>query len=190
MQAFNQREIQNLRNEQALFFSAAASNRFPESKQAIDSELEYLLEPFDIVPEIEAAVVYFVEMAEQKSINMQLYLSPACLMVKIDRLYFRQICYRMLQEMISLNHKGAIIRIYVTNCDGKCVVEIVGSKETRISEDYFKKYRITNTRPVTPDESNFITYKKIMEDMNGELAYAFGNGGYVRMKFTLIAVSV
>jgi K+-sensing histidine kinase KdpD len=200
-QAFNRREIKSITDDLKLFLSAANGpigklDYFNTRAASVEKneliEIDYHYQHTDLIPEVENAVISQVEKAEARSINLQLHLSPASLMVQVDRLFFQQIFFRLFADMLQVNEKNAIISVYVTDSDGKCVIELMSRPEAQAaqaSEDYFKKYRITNVlqAPQKLDEDLLPVYKKMVEDMGGELSYVFAKDkpNYVRLKFAI-----
>lgn len=204
-QSFNRREIKAVTDDLKLFLSAVNGtigklDYFSKHADALQREgvMEIAYDPayIDLIVEVENAVISQVEKAEEKSISIQLHLSPASMMVHVDRLFFQQIFYRLFSDLLQVNEKKSIISVYFTDSDGKCIIELVSRAETQAaqaSEDYFKKYRITNVlhAPAMQDENLLLVYKKMVEDMKGELAFVFSKDkpSYVRLKFELLAVS-
>lgn len=200
--AFNRREIKSITDDLKRFLSAvngpiAKLDYFNRNAASLEKngvmEIGYDPAPVDLIPEIEKTVTSQVEKAEESAIGIHLHLSPASMMVQVDRLFFQQVFYRLFADMLQVNKKGAIISVYVTDSDGKCIIELMSRAEMqagRASEDYFKKYRITNVlhAPAMQDEHILLAYKKMVEDMKGELAYVFTKDkpNYVRLKFGLI----
>jgi K+-sensing histidine kinase KdpD len=199
--AFNRREIKSITDDLKLFLSAANGpigklDYFNTHAATIEKngsiEIDYHYQHTDLIPQVENAVIGQVEKAEARSINLQLHLSPASLMVHIDRLFFQQIFFHLFDGMLQANEKNSIISVYVTDSDGKCIIELMSRPETQAaqaSEDYFKKYRITNAlhAAATQDENLLPVYKKMVEDMGGELSYVFAKDkpNYVRLKFAI-----
>ncbi len=125
-------------------------------------------------------------------VSIQLHLSPASLMVNADRLFFHQILFRLFSSLLEANQKKSVVSVYVTDSDGKCIIEVINQPETltpKASNDYFKKHRITNAfqpLPIQQDALLFV-YKQMVEDMGGELSYSFtkGKANYFRLKFVI-----
>jgi K+-sensing histidine kinase KdpD len=200
-QVFDRREIKSITDDLKLFLSAVNGpigklDYFNTHAASVENngsiEIAYDSGYIDLIPEVENAVIHQLERAEQKSISLQLHLSPASLMVHVDRLFFQQIFFRLFSDLLEVNEKNSIISIYVTDSDGKCIIELVSRAEmqaAQASEDYFKKYRITNVlrAPAMQDENLLLVYKKMVEDMGGELSYVFAKDktNYVRLKFML-----
>jgi len=155
--------------------------------------LEYRYEDFDIIAEIEMITISKMAEAENKAVSLQLYLSPSPVIVHLDRVFLQQILYKLLSQLLVSVQNGSVISIHITDCDGKCMVEGINHSaivEEQITEDYFKKYRITNSpqNPVASVEDTLSVYKQITEDMGGELIYNFTNKSeksYFRLKFIL-----
>ncbi|MDB5209913.1 MAG: hypothetical protein JWQ30_740, partial [Sediminibacterium sp.] len=88
--------------------------------------------------------------------------------------------------------KRSTVSVYVTDSDGKCVIEAISQPETSFvkgPQDYFQKYRITNVYHAISAQQDVLLsiYKQLMEDMGGELYYTFvkGKTNYFRLKFDM-----
>jgi K+-sensing histidine kinase KdpD len=198
---FNRSEINMITEDLKAFLSAAKgpidkldyfTGKAPHLERYGALELEYRFEQIDIIPEVENAVIRQVEEAEQKGTGIQLHLSAASLVVNTDRLFFQQIFFRLFSTLLEANEKKAIVSVYVTDSDGKCIIEAISQPEgspVKGSEDYFKKYRITNVyQAISAQEDALLSvYKLLLEEMGGELFYAFAKGksNYFRLKFNI-----
>jgi K+-sensing histidine kinase KdpD len=198
---FNRSEINMITEDLKAFLSAAKGpidklDYFTGKATHLERygalELEYRFEQIDIIPEVENAVIRQVEEAEQKGTGIQLHLSAASLVVNTDRLFFQQIFFRLFSTLLEANEKKAIVSVYVTDSDGKCIIEAISQPEgspVKGSEDYFKKYRITNVyQAISAQEDALLSvYKLLLEEMGGELFYAFAKGksNYFRLKFNI-----
>ena len=157
------------------------------------TNIEYQYEDFDIIPEVEAITVSQLPDAEKKQVNLQFYLSTVPVMMHIDRVFLQQILFKLLANLLDAVPDGSVISIHVTDSDGKCIVEGINRSavaDEQTDDDYFKKYRITNSlqTPPSPAEYSLSVYKKIAEDMGSELIYNFtkkSQGNYFRLKFIL-----
>ncbi len=196
---FNQREINIITDDLKIFLGAVKGpidklDYFTTQSANLESwggmELAYHYEHIDIIPEVENAVIRQLEMAEKMQVSIQLHLSPASLMVNTDKLFFQQVFFRLFSSLLETNHKRSVVSVYVTDSDGKCIIEVINQPETltpQASNDYFKKHRITNAfqpLPIQQDALLFV-YKQMIEDMGGELNYSFtkGKANYFRLKF-------
>lgn len=154
---------------------------------------EYRYEDFDIILEIETIAISKMTEAENKAVSLQLHLSQSPVIVQLDRIFLQQILFKLLSQLVEGIQNGSVISIHVTDSDGKCMVEGINNSvvaEEQIAEDYFKKYRITNSLPnhAASGEDDLLVYKKITEDMGGELIYNFtkkSGKNYFRLKFVL-----
>lgn len=198
---FNQREINIITDDLKVFLGTVKGSidkldYFTTQSVNLESwggmELAYSYEHIDIIPEVENAVIRQLEMAEKMQVNIQLHLSPASLVVNMDKLFFQQVFFRLFSSLLEINHKRSIVSVYVTDSDGKCIVEVINQAETivhKTTNDYFKKHRITNAfqpLPVQQDALLFV-YKQMIEDMGGELSYSFtkGKANYFKLKFMM-----
>ncbi|MES2374557.1 MAG: hypothetical protein V4557_18420 [Bacteroidota bacterium] len=198
---FNRLEINMITDDLKIFLSSVKGpidklDYFTVKAPVIERygaiELEYRFEPIEIISEVENAVIRQVEKAEEKGTGIQLHMSAASLIVNTDRLFFQQIFFRLFSIMLETNEKKSTISVYVTDSDGKCIIEAISQPEGSFikgTEDYFKKYRITNVyQAITAQEDALLSvYKLLMEEMGGELFYAFAKGktNYFRLKFDI-----
>ena len=198
---FNRREINMITDDLKNFLSVVKgpidkldyfTTQSAELEKTGSIELDYKFEHMDIIPEVENAVIQQLELAEKKEAGIQLHLSPASLMIHTDRLFFQQIFFRLLSTLLQTNEKRSIVSVYVMDSDGKCIIEVINQSATATvkgPDEYFKKYRITNIQqsPSVQPDALLAVYKKLIEDMGGELWYAFekGKGSYFRLKFDL-----
>ncbi len=198
---FNQRDINIITDDLKIFLSAVKGpidklDYFTvlqqKTAQPGNRELSYQNALVDIIPDVENAVIQQMELAEKKELSVQLHLSPASFFIKADRLFLQQILFRLLSGLLEASEKRSVISVYVTDSDGKCVIEAVDHKEIKkiipVADDYFKKHRITNAFQTTGSQPETIlnVYKKMVEDMGGELTYSFKEkANYFRLKFML-----
>ena len=199
--SYNQQDIGIITEELKIFLHADKgpidkldyfSNLIPALETARTMELSYRNENIDLIPEVENAVIKQMELAEKKELGIQLHLSPASFIVHADRLFLQQILFRLMVSLLDACEKKSVVSVYVTDSDGKCIIEAICRAETakrKEEEDYFKKYRITNAlhASMVQDDAVLAVYKKLVEDMGGELAFAFANEKqpYFRLKFPI-----
>jgi K+-sensing histidine kinase KdpD len=198
---FNQREINAITDDLRVFLGAVKGpidklDYFTSQSATLESlgtmELAYRYEHINIIPEVEDAVIRQLELAEKMQVSIQLHLSPASLMVNTDQLFFQQIFFRLFFSLLEANEKRSVVSVYVTDSDGKCIIEVIsqsGTSAAKASDDYFKKHRITNTfqSASTQQDALLWVYKQMLEDMGGELTYSFAKdkANYFRLKFFL-----
>ena len=198
---YNQQDIGILTEELKVFLHADKgpidkldyfSTLIPEFETARMMELSYRNENIDLIPEVENAVIKQLELAEKKELGIQLHLSPASFIVHTDRLFLQQILFRLMVSLLDACEKKSVVSVYVTDSDGKCIIEAISHAETankKNEDDYFKKYRITNPlhASMVQDDAVLAVYKKLVEDMGGELAFAFTNEKqrFFRLKFPI-----
>lgn len=179
---FSRQEIDLLQDDNI------AGNSFLHSQGIIN----YHQEQVEILPEIEQAVLLQVENAEQKNISIQLHFSPAAMSISIDRIFFKKAFAHLFGALLSGSAQRSVISVYVTDRDGKCVIEVMSRtalQTVSAADAYFRKYRITNSLqlPANTKEGLPAVYQKIVEDMSGELSYFFEKNRpcYFRCKFAL-----
>ena len=199
---FNQYNISIITDDLRIFLNAGKgaidkldyfSTILTDIETAGSIELTYCYENIDIISEVENAVVQQLEFAAKRELNIQLNFSPAALMVYADRLFLQQIFFRLLSDLFEASEKGSVISVYVTDSDGKCIIEVINQNEIsgKMEADaYFKKHRITNAlqTPSAPSGDVLTEYKKIIEDMGGELSYPLAKDAlnYFRLKFAIL----
>ena len=199
---FNQYNISIITDDLRIFLNAGKgaidkldyfSTILTDIETAGSIELTYCYENIDIVSEVENAVVQQLEFAAKRELNIQLNFSPAALMVYADRLFLQQIFFRLLSDLLEASEKGSVISVYVTDSDGKCIIEVINQNEIsgKMEADaYFKKHRITNAFQAPSAQSGDVLteYKKIIEDMGGELNYPLAKDAlnYFRLKFAIL----
>jgi K+-sensing histidine kinase KdpD len=200
---FNQRDIDNIKADLKIFLTVVKgpidkldyfTTILPELKRSGKIELEYRLAQIDMVTEVENAVIRQLEEAEQKEISIQLYLSPASFIIQTDKLFFQQVFFRLFSTMLEMMERKSGISVYVTDSDGKCLIEVIGQHKTSKpssanADDYFKKHRITNALTQNIQQDVVLpVYKNLFEDLNGKLQYSFTKDGanYFRMKFAIV----
>ena len=199
---FNQYNISIITDDLRIFLNAGKgaidkldyfSTILTDIETAGSIELTYCYENIDIISEVENAVVQQLEFAAKRELNIQLNFSPAALMVYADRLFLQQIFFRLLSDLLEAGEKGSVISVYVTDSDGKCIIEVINQNEIsgKMEADaYFKKHRITNAlqTPSAPSGDVLTEYKKIIEDMGGELSYPLAKDAlnYFRLKFAIL----
>ena len=197
--SFNQQDIYVVSDDLKVFLNAVKgpidkldyfNTILPIVEKAASIEINYRIQNIDIIPEVENAVILQMEQAEKKQIRILLYLSPASFMVNADKLFLQQIFFRLIRNMLEACETKSVISVYVTNSDDKCMIEVLSQKDPATKneeENYFKKYRINNPLH-TGNNPVLLIYKKMMEDMLGELSFSFNDEKqlYFRLKFPLV----
>lgn len=152
--------------------------------------IPYTIEAVDLIDTIEQVLVTDFDQCEQKKINVQFHAQPVSSIVKSDRFFFKQIFSCLFSALVELTQTGKTIAVYLTNSDGRCIIETVsyGKNNTLTeSEDYFKKHRISNAfqKRADPAPGLYQAYQYVIEDMGGELFYDFSSEriNYFRMKY-------
>lgn len=169
------------------------ANRTNTVLRAIDETgVTFHAEPFDIVPELETTAIYLMPAAEARQISLQIHVAHEPVMIQADRTFFQPLFYQILSKILEHSRDGDIVRVHVTDSDERCIVESIHQHafvRKKPAGDYFTKYRITNALPGSAEATQDVlpVYKKIVEDMGGELLYAFNKGrdNYFRLKFPL-----
>ena len=154
--------------------------------------MKYVKTNFAIIPEIEKAAIELILLTEEKKLGMQLYFSPAPVIVHADQLFLQPLLSRLFSDLLHTARQNSTVKIHVTGNEGRCIIECINKGQMMIrqhSEAYFKKYRITNVSgaPTTPAEKILPAYQQLIKDMNGELLYSFSKekDNYFRLKLPL-----
>ena len=196
---FNQQDIRIITEDLKVLLNAERgqinkldyfSTLMPQLETAGTMELDYQNENIDIIPEIENAVIKKLMLAEKKEIGIQLQLCPTSFMVQADRIFLQQIFLGLLSRLLESIENKSVVRIYVTDSDGKCIIEAISQAEAikeKEEDNYFKKYRITNPlhASIIKEEAVLYVYKKIVEDMGGELTFSNDKQHFFRLKFPI-----
>jgi len=66
------------------------SKKLADSAEADSGKIEYRFEVFDIIPEIEKAAISLVDAASIKQVSLQVHLSPAAVMVNLDKIFLKK----------------------------------------------------------------------------------------------------
>lgn len=161
-------------------------------ENTVTDGMEFRYENFDIIPELEKAAIHNVTLVEEKKLGFQFHLSTSPVIVHLDRLFVQALLLKLLTDLLATARQGSAIHIYVTDNDGKCIIESInqgGIINRQASDGYFKKYRIT--KPLhngsAQTEKALPVYQHLVEDMGGELVYSFTKekGNYFRLKLAL-----
>lgn len=185
---FDRYEIEQLESDPALARRPLATQPSPGVEGLY---IVYRNIPVDLIAAVEEAIVPEVERAEARSIRLQLHWSPSSPMASLDPDLLRLVLSRLFREMILSVDEGTHLVLYVSDSDGKCLIELVSRSEPRAAAeepDYFRKYRITNPRTAAPPEQDaLLVFRKVIEDMKGELSTAFfkDKKQFLRVKFPL-----
>jgi K+-sensing histidine kinase KdpD len=168
------------------------SEKLSDSADADTGKVEFKLEHFDIVPEVEKAAVGLVDASSIKQISLQLNLSPSPLLVNLDKIFVRHIFFKLLSNIIRFSQKATVISIHASQSDNYCVIEFI-NKGRPIGIDklneYFNRLNTPNQHELATSQSGmgFSVSKKMIEDMGGELSYNSNDtyGNYFKIKFNL-----
>jgi K+-sensing histidine kinase KdpD len=182
--------IQLLVNDLQSFNTACEANITAHALTG--NQVTYHSEPFDIMPELEKTAIHLMPAAEAKQVSLQVHVSHEPVMIQADRSFFQPLFYKLLLKILEHSKEGTVVNIHVTDSDERCIVESIHKHaimRKKPSGDYFTKYRITNGLPGSGEASKDVlpVYKKLVEDMGGELVYAFNKDrdNYFRLKFPL-----
>lgn len=168
------------------------SKKLADSAEADSGKIEYRFETFDIIPEVEKAAISLVDAASIKQVSLQVHLSPAAVMVNLDKIFLRHILFKLLSNVIRFIQKGSAVSIHAGDSDGNCIIEII-NKGTPIGMDkldeYFNRLQAPNQSDyaVTQSGMGFSISKQLTTDMGGTLSYESNEaiGNYFKIKFKL-----
>lgn len=168
------------------------SQKLSDSADADSGRVEFNLENFDIIPEIEKGAISLVDAASMKQISLQLNLSPNPLVVNLDRIFIRHLLFKLLSNIIRFVQKSTAISIHTSESENYSVIEIINMGTpigmSKLTE-YFNKLQHPNSHDSATNQSGlgFSVSKKMIEDMGGELSYNSNDtyGNYFKIKFKL-----
>ena len=168
------------------------SQKLSESAEADTGKIEYRFEHFDIVPEVEKAAIALVDAASIKQVTIQVHLSPAEIIVDLDKIFLRHILFKLLSNVIRFIQKGSVLSIHANDIDGDCIIEIINKSnpigDERLDE-YFGRLNTPNQSEyaVTQSGMGFSVAQKLTTDMGGILTYESNPtvGNYFKIKFKL-----
>jgi len=168
------------------------SQKLSESAEADTGKIEYRFEQFDIIPEVEKAAIALVDAASIKQVTIQVHLSPAEIIVDLDKLFLRHILFKLLSNVIRFIQKGSVLSIHANDIDGDCIIEII-NKSTPIGnerlDEYFGRLNSPNQSEyaVTQSGMGFSVAQKLTIDMGGVISYESNPtvGNYFKIKFKL-----
>ncbi|TAH11501.1 MAG: sensor histidine kinase [Sphingobacteriia bacterium] len=168
------------------------SQKLSESAEADTGKIEYRFEQFDIIPEVEKAGIALVDAASIKQVTIQVHLSPAEIIVNLDKIFLRHILFKLLSNVIRFIQKGSVLSIHAADYEGMCIIEII-NKGTPIGkerlDEYFNRLNSPNQSEfaVTQSGMGFSVAQKLTVDMGGVLTYESDStvGNYFKLKFKL-----
>lgn len=168
------------------------SQKLADSAEADTGKIEYRFEEFDVIPEVEKAAIALVDAASIKQVTLQVHLSPAAIIVNLDKIFLRHILFKLLSNVIRFIQKGSAISIHAENMDGVCIIEII-NKATPIGieklDEYFNRLKAPNQSEyaITQSGMGFSIAKQLTTDMGGLLTYESNPtiGNYFKLKFKL-----
>lgn len=168
------------------------SQKLSDSADADTGKVEFKLEAFDIVPEVEKVAVSLVDASSIKQISLQLNLCPTPLIVDLDKIFVRHIFFKLLSNIIRFAQKGTVISIHTSESDDYSVIEFINKGRPIGMEklnEYFNRLNTPNQHEAATSQSGmgFSVSKKMIEDMGGEISYNSNDvyGNYFKIKFKL-----
>jgi hypothetical protein len=139
------------------------------------TELAYAGDRFDIIPEMENAVVRMIDKANPVTSNMQVHVFSSPVSIVADKVFFQFIIETLLSQLFHTIQQGIPVSIHISKTGERGIVEIKESYLPAVTAD---------TRLHT--DPSLIACNQLMEDMGGELLYLPNEkGNYFRLKFLL-----
>lgn len=138
-------------------------------------ELTFARDHFDMIPEIENAVVFVIDKANPDTSNIQIHVSSSPVSIIADKAFFQLIAETLLAQLFDTIQSGIPISIHITQTEETGIIEIQASGLSA-----------TNSKTVFNADPSLILCSQLVEDMGGELVYLLNEKGmYFRLKFLL-----
>jgi two-component system, OmpR family, heavy metal sensor histidine kinase CusS len=168
------------------------SQKLADSAEADTGKIEYRMEEFDAITEVEKAAISLVDAASIKQINLQLHLTPAAVTIRVDKIFLRHILFKLLSNVIRFVPKGSTISIHAADVEGDCIIEFI-NKATPIGmeklDEYFNRLADPNQSEAAMGHSGmgFAIANQLTQNMGGQLSYESNPvvGNYFKLKFKL-----
>jgi K+-sensing histidine kinase KdpD len=168
------------------------SQKLADSAEADTGKIEYRMEEFDAIGEVEKAAISLVDAASIKQINLQLHLTPAEVIIRVDKIFLRHILFKLLSNVIRFVPKGSTISIHAADVEGNCIIEFI-NKSTPIGmeklDEYFNRLADPNQAEAGMGHSGmgFAIAQQLTQNMGGQLMYESNPvvGNYFKLKFKL-----
>jgi|LakMenEpi03Aug12_release.lakeMendotaPanAssembly.Ray.scaffolds.fasta_scaffold26438_5 signal transduction histidine kinase len=155
-------------------------------------KIECRYQQFDIIPEIEQVAIASFDRAQIKQVDIQLHLSPAKIMVNLDKIFLRYILSNLLFDVIRFIQNGSVLSIHAADSEGMCIIEIINNA-TPIGkaqlDQYFNRLTVPDLFALANTQSGrgFSIAEKLTVEMDGVLTYKteLAIGNYFKLKFKL-----
>lgn len=148
-------------------------------EQAVSVTLEYSSDPFDIIPEVENAVIDIIDKIHDTKPNIQFHIAQSPSVVTADKAFTDFILNTIFSQLFLSIQQGILITLHITKTDEACIIEIQESLHSKTNISTFDNSMVNTDQPL-------VVCKQLMEDMGGEMAYGLHNNGkYYRLKFKL-----
>lgn len=167
------------------------SEKLAASADRDDAKVHFTKENFDICPLIEQALMDVAEAAQIRQINLQLHLSPAAIMVYLDKLFLNQVLFKFLRNSIRYSETGSILSVHTHQQKEKCIIEVMNTGSlvgmAKMNELFTKLQPFRPLKESVKDNSEmgFSVAKKLTETMGGTFIYNSDEktGNYYRIEF-------
>ncbi|MDE3235737.1 MAG: hypothetical protein KGO81_07270 [Bacteroidota bacterium] len=185
-----QKEIINyigIGNEKLNYLSEKLAN----SADRDEAKIDFNFANIDINSEVETTVIDVADAAQMKQIGLQLHLSPAPIMVFLDKLFLSQVLFKLMNNVIRYAERGSVITVHTHSVNEKCVLEVINIGKLigkdKLDELFNKlqPYRSLRDSIQSEAEMGFSVVKKLTESMGGQLTYNSDEttGNYYRIEF-------
>jgi signal transduction histidine kinase len=155
-------------------------------------KIECRYQQFDIIPEIEQVAIALFDRAQIKQVDIQAHLSPAKIIVNVDKFFFRYILSNLLSDVLRFIQNGSILSIHAADSEGMCIIEIINNATPigkELLDQYFNQLSNFNLSALANTQSGrgFSIAEKLTVEMDGVLTYKtdLAIGNYFKLKFKL-----
>ncbi|MBS1642096.1 MAG: HAMP domain-containing histidine kinase [Bacteroidetes bacterium] len=169
------------------------SEKLANSADRDEAKVDFNYERFDVGPVVEQAVMDIAsDAAQMKQINLQLHLAPMAIMVYLDKLFFTQVLFKLLNNALRHAQSGSIITIHTNEANNdKCIIEVinvgklVGKNKMDELFNKLQPYKPLANAVADDADMGFAVAKKLTETMGGTFTYNSNQttGNYYRIEF-------
>ena len=148
-------------------------------EQAVSVALEYRSAHFDIIPQVENAIIDIIGKTNHTAPNVQFHIAHSPSVIIADKVFTEFVFATIFSQLFYSIQQGFLITVHVTKTDEACIVEIQESVNSKSIPSSFDNSIVNTDQPL-------IVCRQLIEDMGGEMVYLLkGNGKYFRLKFLL-----
>lgn len=178
--SYNQAALAILANSMQLSQNVRLSyikTRMEAFEQAVTVTLEYVSVSFNIIPEVENAIVDVLGKANPVTPNIQFHIASSPVMVNADNAFTEYILSALFSKLYDSIAQGVLLTVYVSKTEESGIIEIQEISHLQIKTPSFDHSAISTDQPL-------IVCKHLMEDMGGEMIFQPNEkGNYFRLKF-------